>query len=131
MKKRILKIIGIGISIGLFLLFLNLFHLSVPCMFYETTHLYCAGCGLTRCVHSILHLDFYQAFRYNVLFMPLIFPTTIIMIISIVQYIRGKSIDDVLILKLIVKVWPIIVGFILMFMVLRNIFSMFAPTVVR
>ena len=53
------------------------------------------------------------------------------MIISIVQYIRGKSIDDVLILKLIVKVWPIIVGFMLMFMVLRNIFSMFAPTVVR
>lgn len=130
-KKRILKVLVVGISIGLFLFVLNQFHLTVPCMFYEITNLYCAGCGLTRAVHSMLQLEFYQAFRYNVLVMPLIIPTTILMFISVGQYIFGKPIDDLIILKIIVKIWPIIVGMMLIFMVIRNLVPLFAPTVIR
>ena len=40
-----------------------------PCLFYEMTGLYCAGCGAGRCMLALLHFDFYAAFRYQ----PLLF----------------------------------------------------------
>ena len=45
------------------------------CMFFWATGLHCPGCGGTRCVHALLHLDFAQALAYNpllVVFSPLL-----------------------------------------------------------
>lgn len=39
--------------------------LSLPCVFYEVTGLYCPGCGATRMCHRFMSLDFYGAFRSN------------------------------------------------------------------
>lgn len=41
---------------------------SVQCPWYSFTGLYCPGCGVTRAVRALLCLDFYQAFRYNAVF---------------------------------------------------------------
>lgn len=41
--------------------------LGIPCFFHEITGYYCPGCGITRSLVSLLHLDFYQALRYNAL----------------------------------------------------------------
>lgn len=38
-----------------------------PCLFNKLTGLYCPGCGMTRALHSLMHFNFYQAIRYNVL----------------------------------------------------------------
>ena len=38
---------------------------SIPCIFHELTGFLCPGCGITRCIMSILHGNFYEAFRYN------------------------------------------------------------------
>lgn len=35
------------------------------CLFKNLFDIYCAGCGGTRMIVSLLELDFYQAFRYN------------------------------------------------------------------
>lgn len=35
------------------------------CFFKEYFDIYCAGCGGTRMLIALFHLDFYQAFRYN------------------------------------------------------------------
>lgn len=38
------------------------------CTFNRMTGLHCPGCGATRCVHALLHLDFEQALAWNPLF---------------------------------------------------------------
>lgn len=38
------------------------------CMFFTTTHLLCPGCGGTRALHALLHLDLRSALHYNALF---------------------------------------------------------------
>ena len=43
------------------------------CPIYLTTHWLCPGCGSTRALHSLLHLDFHGALHYNALF-TLLFP---------------------------------------------------------
>lgn len=43
--------------------------ITVPCPFHAVTGWYCPGCGITRAILSLLHLDWVQAFRYN----PLVF----------------------------------------------------------
>jgi hypothetical protein len=35
------------------------------CPFFSLTGYLCPGCGSQRAVHSLLHLDFLQAFRFN------------------------------------------------------------------
>ena len=43
------------------------FSIGIPCIFHEITGLYCPGCGATRATISLIKLDFYQAFRYNII----------------------------------------------------------------
>jgi Protein of unknown function (DUF2752) len=38
------------------------------CMFFVTTHLLCPGCGSTRALYALLHLDLRSALHYNALF---------------------------------------------------------------
>ena len=42
------------------------------CFFNQTTGLHCPGCGATRCVHALLHLDIAQALAWNPLFVVLL-----------------------------------------------------------
>jgi len=37
------------------------------CPFHTLTGLYCPGCGSQRALSSLLHADFLQAFRFNIL----------------------------------------------------------------
>lgn len=43
----------------------------IPCLFRSLTGLECAGCGLTRASHQVLHGNFEAAWNFN----PLIFVT--------------------------------------------------------
>jgi hypothetical protein len=38
------------------------------CIVYSTTHWLCPGCGSTRALHALLHLDVRSALHYNALF---------------------------------------------------------------
>ena len=39
-----------------------------PCLLYQTTGIYCAGCGATRAIHALLHGNVVAALHDNVLF---------------------------------------------------------------
>ncbi|QKS48192.1 DUF2752 domain-containing protein (plasmid) [Paenibacillus cellulosilyticus] len=59
----------VGAGLTYLLVWLPLTGIGIPCVFHLATGLYCPGCGITRAVTSLLHLQLYQAFRYN----PLVF----------------------------------------------------------
>ena len=123
MKKRIINIFTLTITLVLILLFLKL--INYKCIYRDFFNIYCAGCGFTRMIKSIINLDFYQAFRYN----PLLFILLIIFIpyciYEVYLYIRYGNIK-----KPSLKVLSVLVVVLFIYMVLRNIpkFDYLIPT---
>ena len=71
MKYKILYIFLILLGIlGLIYLYFNDPSIIpfIPCYFHEITGLECTGCGITRAIYSLMHLDFVAAIKYNALF---------------------------------------------------------------
>ena len=95
------------------------------CPFLKFFHIFCAGCGGTRMIHSILNFDFYQAFRYNPLLFIFLIIGIIYTLIAIIIYIKKKE----LILPSKYSLIIILIIF-LLYMILRNIgiFSFLIPT---
>ena len=123
MKKRIVYIFVLVISLVLILLFLEL--INYKCIYRELFNIYCAGCGFTRMVKSIIHLDFYQAFRYNPLCFILFIISIPYFIYKTIIYIKTGNIK-LPSLKLLI----IIIVILFIYMVLRNIpkFDYLIPT---
>lgn len=44
-----------------------------PCPFHALTGLHCPGCGTLRSLHQVLHLNLWQAVRFNVLTVCVLF----------------------------------------------------------
>ena len=104
-----------------------LFFLFVPyeCPFHEYFHIWCAGCGGTRMIKSIFHLDFYQAFRYNpFLFVILIFGLCYFLIMIFIY--RKKNVFVIPSFQTCI----IFIVLLIIYMILRNIsiFSYLIPT---
>lgn len=123
MKKRIFNIILLLISC--FLLFVGYFYLNkeygfdIPCIFHKLTGYYCPGCGITRCLFSILKLDFYQAFMYNQFVFILLPFLGIGILYKFYLYIVGKQ--DQLIKKIPNIVWILLLIITIGFGVIRNL----------
>lgn len=129
-----LKKIKILIFAILFLIvgFISMWYLniSIPCVYYELTGIYCPGCGMTRAFLSLLKLDFYQALRYNAF--------SIIVAVLLALYILGGIYGwlfnkiNFMEKKIPSLVWIIFIVALLAYGILRNIpqFSFLAPTVV-
>ena len=71
-RKKALRIaVGVGVPLALSALIFACLVLknTPPCLFYEITGLYCAGCGTGRALLAILRGELYAAFRFQ----PLLF----------------------------------------------------------
>ena len=96
----------------------------LPCPIHEITGFYCPCCGITRMFISIFKLDFYRAFRSNMLvFILLPFATVLYFENIYSKYKKKKSIYD----KIDIKVWYILLIIVFLYGVLRNIFPILAP----
>jgi len=105
------------------------YNIGFDCVVNRFTGLYCAGCGMTRAVYSLIQLDFYQAFRYNVLSIILL-P---IIILYVLFEIYAKVFDKTNIMNRIPSwIWYTIAIVVVVFGIIRNIeyFSWLKPTVV-
>jgi len=126
-----LKKISVLLSVLIFIILILVIGIKIPCPFYILTGLHCPGCGITRCILSILKLDFYAAFRYNPLvfiLLPFIF---VYVIYKIYTWLFNKK--DKLTYKL--EGYPvyILVIILIIYGILRNtsLFSWLAPTVIH
>lgn len=120
MKKFLL----LSLLLVLYLIVSSYFHFYVPCPIKEITGFYCPGCGITRMLISLLHLDIYGAFRYN----PLVFISLPIGLYLYIDYLIKK--ENSLYKKIPEKIWYFIVAIFVVYGIMRNIpfFSFLAPT---
>ena len=131
-KPRIIKVILISL---LLLILITVWYflsvkeiISIPCLFHKITGLHCPGCGMSRAIISLMHLNVYQAIRYNALVIILVPGLIIYLIFKIKSYINNQpfqlKIPNYLIwLALIITI---------LYGILRNIplFDFLKPTVV-
>lgn len=131
MKKRILITLAAAFFAAAALIYLYFTGegegAGIPCVFYQATGLYCSGCGASRALRSILHLDFYQALRYNAIFtfaLPLIAAYFGAFFLSYIRFGKDKISE-----KIPMKIIWIFIAVALIYGILRNIpaFSFLAP----
>ncbi len=134
-NKKLRLWVSLGVPAGAMLTAALFFFLgkTPPCIFYEVTGLYCAGCGSGRSLLALLHLDFYAAFRYQ----PLMFISLPFLAYYVAKlylgFVFGK---DVLPFPEIRSKWVgiAVVAVIVAYWILRNIpvfpFTLLAPNAV-
>lgn len=70
-KYKILYILlTIAVAFGLVYIYFNDPSVKpfIPCYFHEITGLECTGCGITRAIYSLMHLNIVSAIKFNALF---------------------------------------------------------------
>lgn len=121
MLKKYITILTIFILGIIYYIMVRVFHIGIPCVLYELTHLYCPGCGMTRAIMALSRLEIYQAFRYNsVLFIAV--PTLL------AEWYFKKHGN----IKISARIIVILTIIVLAYGILRNfeIFSFLRPTIV-
>ena len=126
MKKKILKIIAFPIIIAIIII-LYMLKIPIECPINKFFDVYCPGCGVTRMLVSIIHLDFYSAFRYNMLVFILLPFLTPYLVYTYICYAFDKK--DKITSKIPGWVWYVLLILTILFGILRNIpyFSFLAP----
>lgn len=121
-KNIVLSLVVILLVIG-YVIFLNI--INYRCLFHEYLGIWCAGCGGTRMIISFVHLDFYQAFRWNPLLFILLIMGIIYLIVGTIVFIKKR-----VFMVPNVKMLFFIIGLLVVFMIIRNIdvFSYLIPT---
>ena len=122
--NKIKKYLIITILLIAYLIIGHKFKIYLFCPIHEITGLYCPGCGITRMLFSILKLDFYKAFRYNVLLF-IMFPFALFLFIEKIYSELKKR--KPLYKKIPEKVWVILIIILIIYAILRNIFPYLAP----
>ena len=122
--KIMISLIVILLCTSFFFLYTKI-NIFIPCLFHQITGLYCPGCGITRCLVSIIKLDFLQAFRYNMLVFILL---PIFIFIGIKKYYCWLLNKQCILFSNRFYITLAIIT--ILFGILRNIFPFLAPTII-
>lgn len=69
--NRFKNILWFSLPVCLFII-LYVLDFNYQCPFKRLLHIPCIGCGMTRAVVTIIHGNFLESFRYNLMALPLI-----------------------------------------------------------
>ena len=127
-KRKLINFLFLFILGVLALIIYKVFNVGIPCPIKLLTGFDCPGCGITRAIVSLFELNFYQAFRYNMLVIFLLALYIIYLFACLVKYIIKKDYH----IKIPNYVYIILIIITILFGILRNIpeFSFLAPTIV-
>ena len=121
-KKKCVFILLFGItcvilSVLLFLYPADRYDFWPKCIFHECTGFYCPGCGNTRALSALLHGNFSDSLKKNILFIPAVITVILTIVYPRITFNRVFN-------------WTLTV-IVILFFVLRNIpcypFSLLAP----
>ncbi len=120
MKKRIALWLGINLTVVLVIaavLFLKMrFGVNIYCMTHQLFGLYCAGCGITRLLVSLVKGDPYTAFRYNPFLFITMIPMAGVYLYGSYLWIKNKALPSGI--GIAVIVWGVMA---VLFGILRNV----------
>ena len=85
--KNIIKILAIS---GIFLPFF-VFIYDIKCVFKTIFHIPCISCGLTRAFICIIHFDFINAIKYNVLSIPIFLGILLFYLLFVLKIILNNN----------------------------------------
>lgn len=86
----------------LFIIFLALYFLKIPCFFRFFTGIPCPSCGMTRAFSALLKFNFRESFSYHPLLIPALFTTFIAIHKDVPQFKFNKKFCDIFIWAFIV-----------------------------
>lgn len=120
------RIINIFILVIVTILFVMLFILKkeIPSMFKSILGISCPGCGMTRAINEIIHLRFINAFKFNILSIPLVIIGSIALFVIIHDTIKNSDIFIQFINKAFTKFWYIFIILIVFSMVINNVIKL-------
>lgn len=120
------RIINIFILVIVTILFVMLFILKkeIPCMFKSILGISCPGCGMTRAINEIIHLRFIDAFKFNILSIPLVIIGSFSFFVIIYDTIKNSDIFIRFVNKAFTKFWYIFMILIVFSMVINNIIKL-------
>ena len=122
MKTRINRVVLINIGlILLFFLYYKIyisFNIGIPCIFNLITGLKCPGCGVTRCLFSLVNLDINKAFQNNALVTILIIPFVIYYLYINYCYVLNK---ENRLSNIVNKMMPSLLIVVILYGIIRNI----------
>lgn len=123
LKNNKNRIINIFILVIVDILFVILFVLKIeiPCMFKSILGISCPGCGMTRAINEIIHLRFIEAFKLNILSIPLVIFGVISFFVIIYDIIRNSDVFIKFVNKIFTKFWYVFIILIILSMVINNI----------
>lgn len=95
--------------------------IKLECIFKDIFEICCPGCGLTRSFKAILNLDFYSAFKYNILGIPLFILGIIICISLIIDIVKNNTTTINYLLNIFKKNYIVIIILLIITMLINNI----------
>ena len=114
------------ILITFFFIVIILYYLKIPipCLFHKITNLYCPGCGVTRMIDAIIHINFKSAFSYTAYAFILLILSIIYLTINTVVYTASKRF-----IKIPKHAAYVLIVLAILFAILRNLpyFNFLAP----
>lgn len=126
-SKIVLKKAGILLLVGvIYLVWLLITGIGIPCIFYTLSGKYCPGCGITRMFVAMAKLDFEKAFFHNVFVFSLLPFVCIFSVAGIIKYIKIGKTELSFPMKIIYIILAVLC---IVFWILRNTerFSILAP----
>ena len=123
LKTNSNRVVNILILLIAFTLFMMIFILDtkIPCVFKSMLGISCPGCGMTRAIHEILHFNFFQSIKYNILALPLVVLGIILTPVIIYDIIFNKNIFITVSNKILTKYWYIVLIIVGITMLINNI----------
>lgn len=89
-KNRVVVVLILLIIFSIYFVF-EIYGIKANCIVKSTFGVSCPACGLTRAFKSLLKFDIYNAFKYNILSIPLAIIIVIAILHLIYDLIFGKN----------------------------------------
>lgn len=118
--KRLINILILVFGISFVILAIGNI-IRFECIFKYLFDISCPGCGLTRSFRAIIDLNFYKAFSYNILGIPLFIAGVIICTSLIVDIVKNCNRTIQIVYNILKKYYIVIIILLVITTIINNI----------